>query len=103
MSMKMAWGPVIQLYTRNLYYTINNVVSLNCWVSVSDEALNELLFWKDLPRLRFDSEILPLASGISVKVATDASDIGWGGHTINCPSFIAPEYFTLWESMQSST
>ena len=93
--MKMAWGPVTQLYTRNLYHTINNVVSLNCWVQVSDEALNELLFWKDLPRLRFDSEIWPLASGISIKVATDASDIGWGSHTINGPPFIAHEYFTM--------
>jgi len=43
-SMKLAWGPVTQLYTRNLYYTLNNVVSLNCWVIVSDEALNELPF-----------------------------------------------------------
>ena len=103
MSMKLAWGPVTQLYTRNLYHIINDVVSLKCRVPVSDEALNELLFWKDLPRLRFDSEIWPLASGISIKVATDASDIGWGGHTINGPSFIAHEYFTLWESIQSST
>ncbi len=44
MPMKMAWGPVTQLYTLNVYHTINNVVSLKCWVSVSDEALNELLF-----------------------------------------------------------
>ena len=86
-----------------MYHIINDVVSLNYWVSISDEALNELLFWKDLPRLRFDSEIWPLASGISIKVATDASDIGWGDHTINGPSFTAHEYFTLWESMQSST
>jgi len=103
MSMKLAWGPVTQLYTRNLYHIINNVVSLNCWVPVSYEALNELLFWMDIPLLRFDSEIWPLASGISIKVATDASDIGWGGHTINGPSFIAHEYFTLWEYIQSST
>ena len=54
----------------------------------SDEALNELLFWKNLSRLRFDSEIWLLASGISIKVATDASDIGWGGHTIIGTSFI---------------
>ncbi len=29
-SMKLAWGQVIQLYTRNLYHTIDDVVSLNC-------------------------------------------------------------------------
>jgi hypothetical protein len=102
-SMKLAWGPVTQLYTRNLYHTINDVVSLNYWVSISDESLNELLFWKDLPRLRFDSDIWPHASGLSIKVAADASDFGWGGHTINDPSFIAHEYFSHWESLQSST
>ncbi len=93
-SMKLAWGPVTQLYTRNLYHIINDAVSLNCWVSISDETLNELLFWKDLPRLRFDSDIWPTPSGISIKVAMDASDFGWGGHTLNGPSFIAHEYFS---------
>jgi hypothetical protein len=29
-SMKLAWGPVTQLYTRNLYQTLNDVLSLNC-------------------------------------------------------------------------
>jgi hypothetical protein len=102
-SMKLAWGPVTQLYTRNLYHIINNVLSLNCWVDVTMEAFNELIFWKDLPRLRFDSEIWPSTSGLSIKVATDASDVGWGGHIIHGGSFIAHEYFSHWESLQSST
>ena len=59
------------------------MVSLNCRVTVSDEALNELLFWKDLPRLRFDSDISPSTSGLSIKVTTYASDFGWGGHTLH--------------------
>ncbi len=49
LSMKVAWGPVTQLYTRNLYHILNNVVSLSCWVAVSDEALNELIFGRTFP------------------------------------------------------
>ncbi len=30
-SIKLAWGPVIQLHTKSLYYILNNVVYLNCW------------------------------------------------------------------------
>jgi hypothetical protein len=28
-SMKLAWAPITQLYTRNLYHTLNNVLPLN--------------------------------------------------------------------------
>ena len=42
-SMKLPWGPVTQLYTRNIYLMLNNFPSLNYWVTIDDEALNELL------------------------------------------------------------
>jgi hypothetical protein len=40
---------------------------------------------------------------LSIKVATDASDFGWGGHTLGGTSYIAHEYFSEWEAIQSST
>ena len=43
-SMHLSWGPVTQLYTRHLYALINSVVSLNCWVVLTEEAKNELFF-----------------------------------------------------------
>ena len=43
-SMHLSWGPVTQLYTRHLYALINSVVSLNCWVELTEEATNELFF-----------------------------------------------------------
>ena len=43
-SMKLAWGPITQFYTRNLYHILNYVLSLNCWITINDEALNELHF-----------------------------------------------------------
>ena len=75
-SMKIAWGPATQLYERNLYHILNNVCFLNCWVTVCDEALNELYFWKDLPRLRFESIIWPSAVGLSIRVSTVAGHFG---------------------------
>ena len=71
-------------------------------MAISDEALNKLFFWKDLPRLRFASYTWPSPSGLSIQVATDAGDFGWGGHTLSGVIFIAHEYFSEWESIQSS-
>jgi hypothetical protein len=101
-SMKLAWGLITQLYTRNLYHILNIVLSLNCWITINDEALNELHFWKDIPRLRFESDIWPSMSGLSIKVATDASDIGWGGHTLSGVTYVAHEYCSPCEAIQSS-
>jgi len=93
-SMKLAWGPITQLFTRNLYHILNNVPSLNCWVTINDEAHSDLLFWRDLPRLRFESDIRPCIKELFIKVATDANDFDWGGHTLGGTSNIAREYFS---------
>ena len=37
-SMKLAWGPVTHLYSRHLYAFIISVLSLNCWVVLSEET-----------------------------------------------------------------
>jgi hypothetical protein len=65
-SMKLAWGPITQLYTRHLYALINSVFFLNCWVTLSEEARGELLFWQQLPRLRFESDVWPSLKGVSI-------------------------------------
>ncbi len=93
-SMRLAWGPVCQLYTRHLYALFNTVWSLICWVPLSEEVVNELLLWQQLPRLRFETKIWPSQKGMSIKVATDASDFAWGGHTLDGPLSMAREYFT---------
>jgi len=42
-------------------------------------------------------------SGLSIKVATDDSDIGRGGHILSGVTYVAHEYFSPWEAIQSST
>jgi len=67
------------------------------------EARGELIFWQQLHRLRFESDIWPLLKGLSIRMATDASDFAWGGHTMTGPLEIAREYFSEWEAIQTST
>ncbi len=70
---------------------------------LSEEARGELLFWHQLPRLRFEADILPPLLGLTIRLATDASDFAWGGYTMFGPMEIAREYFSKWETRESST
>jgi hypothetical protein len=45
-SMKLAWGPVTQLYTMHMYALINSVFSLNCWVTLTEKAKGDLFSGK---------------------------------------------------------
>jgi hypothetical protein len=102
-SMKLAWGPVTELYTRHMYALINSAFFLNSWITLTEEARGELLFWQQLPRLRFDADIWPPLKRVSIRVDTDGSDFAWGGHTMTGPMELAREYFSEWEAVQSST
>jgi hypothetical protein len=77
--------------------------SIKFCVSLSEETVNELLFWQQLSLLRFETEIWPSQKGVSIKVATDANDFAWGGHTMGGPLLMARDYFTWEESVESST
>jgi hypothetical protein len=77
--------------------------SLNCRVFLLKEAFNELLFWQQLPRLVFETEIRPSQKGVLIKVATDASDFAWGGHTLGGSLLTAGENFTWEKRVESST
>ena len=103
LSMHLSWGPVTQLYTRHLYALINSVVSLNCWVVLTEEVANELTFRQKLPRLIFEGAIWPPTEGVAIRMASDASDIGWGGHTMQGAPEYAHEYLSEAESVESST
>jgi hypothetical protein len=57
LSMHLSWRTVTQLYIRHLYALINSARSLNCWVTLTEGAMSELLFWQGLPRVRFVGDI----------------------------------------------
>jgi len=61
-------------------------------------------FWHGLPRLEFEGSIWPPTAGVSVRMASDANDIGWGGHTMQGVVEHAHDYFSEQEeSAESST
>jgi len=97
-------GPVTHLYSRHLYALLNSVFFLNCWVTLTEEARAELLFWQHLPRLRFDADIWPPLKGCpSGSPHTRATLRGGGGHTMTGPMEIAKEFLSEWEAVQSSS
>ncbi len=57
LSMHLSCDPVVQLYSRHLHALINSALSHNCWVVLMEGAVNELLFWKDLPHLEIEISI----------------------------------------------
>ena len=101
LSMQLSWGPVT-LYSRHLYALINSVWSLNCGVVLTEEAVNELLFKKELPRLRLEGSVLSPVEGISIWIASDANAFGWGRTMQGAPKY-SREYFSEEECVESST
>jgi hypothetical protein len=86
-----------------MYALINSVFFLNWWGALTEEARGELLFWQQLPRIRFDADMWPPLKGVSIRVATDASYFAWVGHPMTEPVELAREYFSDWEAVQSSS
>jgi len=94
---------VTHLYTRHLYALINSYWSLNYCAGLTEGAINELLLWQGLPRTRFAGRIWPPTEGFSIRMASDASDFGWGGHTMEGVIYYVHEYLTEEEAGTSST
>ena len=80
--MHLSWGQVTQLLYSALYALINSVQSLNCWVTLTEGAMSELLFWQGRPRVRIEGDIWHPTAGLSTLMTSDANDFGWGGHTM---------------------
>ena len=60
-SMGLAFGPVSRLFTRSLYHAQNSVLSLNCKVSLGEEAIKFLKLdgqpiWQSSPRISYSDE-----------------------------------------------
>lgn len=102
-SMGTAFGPVTQLYTRYLYALLTPGQSLNRWIQLSEGALSELLFWQGLSHDSFSSPIWPHVAGNSIRLASDASNTGWGAVALSGPPITAYECFNEYERAQSST
>ncbi len=50
----------------------------------------------------FDGDTWPSVEVVSICVAADAIDFGWGKHTIGGPLTLTREYFSMDENIESS-
>ena len=78
-SLSRAVGPT-RLLLRNLFRDLKTKTSWNGCIQLSQAAINDLLWWKEL-MMNWDGKItIPKKSDLVL--FTDASDLGWGG-TVN--------------------
>ncbi len=61
-----------------------------------------MILWQKLPRLRFEGSIWPPTEGVAIRMASNANDFGWGGHTMQGVPEYAHAYFSEAESTEPS-
>ena len=96
-SMSLAMGPVVCLWTRAMY---RDICSAPCWdqpICLSSDSRSEVLFWKQ----NFDNSGYPIR--IEVLSYSDASGLGWGGFAVHINGKPAVGSWSEEESGRSST
>lgn len=101
-SMGLALGPVVRLWTRSIY---SDICKADCWDKpflMSEESQTEVLFWRD----NFDCSGYPIWSPspkVEVLTYSDASGQGWGGYAVHFSDKVARGSWSSAESLKSST
>ena len=101
-SMGLALGPVVQLWTRALYREIMQATSWGRLFLLSEEAQNEVKFWMG----NFSNSGYPIWSPcpkIDVMTYSDASEIGWGGYAVQIGDLLATGCWSEADRKRSST
>ena len=92
-SMGLGIVPIGKLHTRMLYSDICKAPVLDENIKLSDEALEELLFWKHCFGQFNGQPIWPVPPDVTVVTYSDASATEWGGFSVNVkgilPSWLA--------------
>lgn len=101
-SMGLALGPVVRLWTRSIYSDICRADYWDKPFVMSQESQSEVLFWKD----NFDCSGYPIWSPspkVEVLTYSDASGQGWGGFAVQFLDKVARGSWSCAESVKSST
>ena len=102
-SMQLALGPIVRLFTRNIYQLIESRITWFEPIALTKSASNELIFWLNNIKSRngFTFKPRPTTSKI---VFTDASSSGYGGFIAQRLSeIICVGKFNEFEKATSST
>ena len=102
-SMGLALGPVVRMWTRAIYIVINSANSLNQKVDLSAEAAHEIKFWSECLDQYNGQPIWPINPQIKITSYSDASDVAWGGYLVHIGNSVAKGNFAETEIGCSST
>lgn len=102
-SMGLALGPVARLWTRAMYRTIMEAPAWCTYVSLDEDVMREIVFWKH----NFDSchgQPIWLANPKPMLLTySDASSTGWGGYSVTLGEKVAKGSWLPEEEHKSST
>ena len=101
-SMVLALGPVVRLWTRALYREIMQAASWDRLFLLSEEAQSEVKFWME----NFSNSGYPIwlpCPRIDVMTYSDASEIGWGGYAVQIGDLSATGCWSEADRKRSST
>ena len=101
-SMPLALGPITRLMTCGMYAVLNTRVSWCQLLALSAEAKSEMLFWQNKINLFNGQDLWPKSSAIRI-VYSGASNMGYGGYTVEHGGQIANGQWSKEEAAQSST
>ena len=101
-SMGLALGPVVRLWTRGLYREILQSRSWDTVISISSEAKREVQFWTENFR-NSGYPIWPPSPKIDVMTYSDANVTCWGGYAVQIGERSATGCWSESESKRSST
>ena len=111
-SAKIAFGTVVRLRTRYLYFCIQTRSSWNSFIRLSLEAVSELRFWlESIDKMNRKGSLisqLTVSDVDRMALYCDASESGFGGHLTLCSEGEHIDYevfgiWNAWECSQSST
>ena len=102
-SMGLALGPVVRMWTRAIYRVINLANSWNQKVNLSEEAAYEIEFWSECLGQYNGQPIWPINPQIKITSYSDASDVAWGGYLVQISNSVAKGNFSETERGYSST
>ena len=101
-SMFMVFGKLTQLMTRFLSIDIVKSPSWNCFITLSRESMQQIVFWRDnLKHKNF--RFLNKPTRVTDLVYSDASKTGYGGFCVNSNCGISHGQWSYEESRMSST
>ena len=101
-SLRLAVGPVIRLFTRQMYFTIANRTFWDDYAELSDSLLEELRFWR-YNLSAFHGYSIRRTLSFDYVIFTDASNHAYGGFISNSNTTEAYGIWSEQEQGQSST